>query len=160
MKIPITKFKVASLVLMLWLGDGVRVSADDVRFLQVNLKDKSVSFALAEHPEITYSNDLLKISTASQSAEFSVMDITDFCFKDTATDILGISIPKAGLHEGLLFLSGLTAGALVEVRSLAAHLVLQAKASEDGQITIDMGNLSKGVYIVRTGNYSFKITNQ
>ena len=150
----------ALLVFMLWFGGGVRISADGVRFLQVNLKDKSVSFALAEHPEITYSNDLLKITTASQSAEFSVTDINDFCFKDSATDILGISIPKAGLHAGQLFLSGLTAGALVEVHSLAAHLVFQTKASDDGQVIIDMSNLSKGVYIVCTGNYSFKITNQ
>ena len=159
MNIPIRLTKTMWLLLLSVLL-GSNVHAENVQFLQVNLKDRSVSFALAEHPIISYTNNQLHIATASQTVDFYVPDITDYCFATTETAIHDLKLTKNQIREGLVCFSGLPANAAVELFAPDGRQVLLSKASSSGQVIVDLNQLPKGVYIVRAANQSFKVTNK
>lgn len=159
MHFPKQPIKAVWLLLILVLL-GSKAHAENVQFLQVNLKDRSVSFALAEHPTISYTNNQLHIVTASQAVDFDVPDITDYCFATTETAIHDLKQTQDQIHKGLICFSGLPANAAVELYASDGRLALQSKASSSGQVVVDLNQLPKGVYIVRTSNQSFKVTNK
>lgn len=146
--------------MLLWAWLGVGAQAENVQFLQVNLTDRSVSFALAEHPAISYSNNQLHITTALQAVDFNVLDIKDYCFAATETTIRELKLIQNQIHEGLICFSGLPASSMVELYASDGRRLFSAKASSLGLIVVDLGQFPKGVYLVRTASQSFKITNK
>lgn len=147
-------------LLLLWAWTGVGALAENVQFFQVNLTDRSVSFALAEHPAISYSNNQLHITTESQSVDFNVPDIIDYRFTTTETAIRDLRLTQSQMHEGLLCISGLPTSSMVELYASNGRRILNMKASSSGMAVIDLGQLPKGVYIVSTASQSFKVTNK
>lgn len=57
----------------------------------------------------------------------------------------------------MLTVSGISAGAEIEVYNVAASKVVSAFASGDGNATVDMSGLNKGVYIVKCGRQTVKV---
>jgi hypothetical protein len=141
-----------------WLGSVAY--AENVKFLQINLVDKSISVALSEHPTISYAYNQMHIVTSQQAVDVSVADVISYTFETTETAINSLKLPDTDFRAGQLFFNGLPGNSTIELFSTDGKLLETVKASQQGQATVNMREKPKGVYILRTAKTSFKFTNK
>lgn len=134
-------------------------ASGDVQYIVINTATESVAVALADNPVITYANDQLVITTAEKQVEVAVAEIQGYGFTEVEpTAIRNIEVSRLHKH-GMVAFDNLKAGTAVTLCDAKGHQVRTATAQADGTAVIDMSGLTKGVYVVRGGKLSFKITN-
>lgn len=108
-------------------------------------------FLIADTPEITYQNNLLKVVGGGSEISVEAQDVSSFDFIGSdSSDVDGISVDGPNL-------SGLLPGTLVEVYTFEGQKVASFNADESGSVFVGMGDLAPGFYIVRTPGATFKI---
>ena len=148
-------------ILMVAMMGALAVRAQNVEFLNITAKGETVSFALADHPVMTYEADKLHFKTADRTLTVDVADITGYGFSSTASAIATAQRQdRIEMHAGHLFFSGLKAADNVRVYAVDGKVMMQAKPADDGRAEVDMSLLPTGVYVVRTNNHAIKIINQ
>ncbi len=131
----------------------------EVLCMVISHHDGTVSkFALNEQPKVTYEgNQLVVVSeTAEMTADLS--DIAQWTFE--MSDISGISeteaTPQALIGLGRAEISGLAPNTVAAIYSLDGKALSHVEADSTGHVSIDLGHLSNGVYILRTPHQSYK----
>ena len=139
------------------------MATDGKQYLALNINGEAVFIALADNPVITYSGDVLHISTdAGENIDVEVEDVNRGLFTTTQeipTSLSQLLAKKASMQGGLLLLDHLKAGSAVQVLSTDGKLVFQTAANADGQAVVNLSQYPKGAYVVKTATQSFKITN-
>ena len=118
-------------------------------------------YALTETPKLTYDGNTVTLTTTKVSVNFTATDIvkvvlTDIC----ATDINDVeSKPEqVQLLNEEVRMSGLSASETVSIYNVSGTLLSTCQASCNGDLTITLSNLSRGVYIIKANHQSFKVT--
>ena len=150
-------------LLLLLLPTGLL--ADQQNTLVVLTKDNvQHQFVIADtKPEVTFEGNSLKVTCAktAASATFALSDVVRFTY--VKTDIQGIDElqddPAAvSYKDGMLVISHLKANSSVSVHTTDGRLVQQLKARRTGAYRLSLSQLPQGVYIVKAGNTTYKIT--
>ncbi len=143
---------------------GVR-AADKQNTLFVLTKGNVLhQFVLADKPKVTFEGTSLKVTcekNASASYTFNLSDVIRFAYDaKSATGIDEIQDEPAGIsQEGdVLVISQVKAGATVSVFALDGKLVRQLKPQRSGTYRLNLSELPSGLYIVKAGNTTYKIT--
>lgn len=130
------------------------VRAEKAHLLITTKSGIEASFYIADSPEITYQDNLLVIKAGNDELSTDAMDVVSFEF--IAGDTSGVD--QVSIEGSML--SGLPSGTPVEVYTFDGQHVASFKVDDSKSISIDLGNLTSGFYILRTPSASFKIKKQ
>ena len=156
--------RLALSVVLALLSLGSFAATPGVTFLFSN--GQKATFAFASKPEISVTSDGLTVSSSTSSAvSYSFADVQKFYFvDDVATSIQQVentaSTPRPVFNyaDGVVTVSGMSAGERLDVVALSGSKVSAAKADAKGNASIDLDNAPTGVYVVSTSNgVSFKL---
>lgn len=141
----------------------------DVHYLVISLSDGSESkFSLADNPLITFNNDTLVVSCAGDDIAVGIDGVKNYHFvvEQVTTAIERPTVQPNGddirptIAFGEAKFNGLKAGTRIMVYSVEGKAITTVTATTDGQATVDLRSLPKGIYILRTPAKSFKIYNK
>lgn len=129
----------------------------------------TVAIALQDEPVITFDNGNLVVKSAADTLSVPLQGVkygfeTRKAFNPT-TGISTITVPGAVSQEpqfafGNGEVSGLRAGARVTVYQINGQMVSSAVADSEGKVSLNLGNLPKGIFIIKTPTKSIKIINR
>lgn len=159
----ISKRLVLPVVLAL-CGLGAFAATPGVTFLFAN--GQKVSFAFASKPQIAVTADGLSVSSSSTSAvSYLFADVQKFYFEDDIStaisqvkDDASAQSPVFHYVDGIVAVSGMSAGERLTVVALNGNHVNAAKADGEGKASVDISGAPTGIYIISIGSgVSFKI---
>ena len=151
------------LLLFLLLVSCSFARAANVQFMQLVVKGNQVIVALSEHPAITYVGNTLHIATKDKDIDVAVADITYFGFSETEQSLVGIELPEGSmskLSSGQLVFTQLKANSTVVVYAADGRKVSAQSVNGNGIAIVNLNNLAKGTYIVKTATQTIKVTNK
>lgn len=150
------KFIFTIIVMLLALFDSHTVCAQQLVIWQ---KDGSkVSFSLDEQPKTTFTADNLVITTATSTLTYPLAKIQRYTYeggtlsvRDFKTEGIVIS------HEGnMVMVKGLAIGKTVAVYRMDGTQILTKRSDNSDLLTISLGNLPTGVYMIKVGEITYK----
>ena len=124
------------------------------------------SFAFANKPVIAVTTDGLTVSaTGVSKVSYSFADVQKFYFEDDIVTAIGqvkndvsAQRPVFAYVDGVVAVSGMTAGERLAVVTINGSQVSATKADNEGNARVDLGSAPAGVYVVSTGSgVSFKL---
>lgn len=136
----------------------------DVQYLVLTQYDGTVSkFALSDAPILSFNGGQLVVTCSGDELSTDLADVKDYHFvtEQVPTGIQSISIgngktvPEVSFHNARI--SGLKEGARVTVYDINGKAVDTLSANAEGEVRVEIANLPKGVYILRTPTKSFKL---
>lgn len=159
--------QISRLLLLGLMALPMTVSAEETTkttYLVLEQSDQpTVEFSLGDAPVLSFKDDSLVV--ACNGNELIVpLQGTTYRFEDKETPVTGIkAITNAtpSSNEGFAFshgqVSGLKNGGKVSVYTADGVKVIETAADNDGNVDLQLGTLSKGLYIIKTPAKSFKI---
>ena len=141
------------------------VLADQLNTLVVLTKDNvKHQFVIAEDkPEVTFEGTTLKVTCAKSaaSATFALADVLRFNYVKTegsGIDELVADPATVSFDDGTLVIAQVKEGATVGIYNTDGRLVQQLRARRSGTFRLSLSQLRQGVYIVKAGDITYKIT--
>ena len=137
-----------------------RVAEEDVTCMVLTLTDGTVNrFALTGNPTVTYEGENLVVSAGEEQFTTALSGISQLTFEQVPTGISEMveESPKPVFTPGQARFEGLKPHATVSIHTIDGKMLSSTRANEDGAVSIDLGTLPQGVYILRTPNQSYKI---
>lgn len=155
--------KLFSLALGLLLpGFAMAQTFEALNFKLVNGETRS--FAFLEKPVITFVDDYIRVTTATESVMFVRSEVDSYSFK---SDSEGINSPElSGLlvsrvSNDLLRVEGAPADCVISVWTVGGAACLTLRCNDGGSADVDLTNLVAGAYVVRIGEcQTLKIVKQ
>lgn len=136
-------------------------SEETVLCMVLTQNDGTVTkFALKDSPVVTYEGENIIVSCGEQQLSTSMAGISHFKFEETVIDaIIPVkeSLAQASFSFNEAAFSGLKAQSAIHVYTIDGKALFSARADSDGEARIDLGNLPRGIYIIRTSTNSYKI---
>jgi len=140
----------------------------EVHYLIVNHSGGAVSkFALSEGPELSFATDSVIVSHNGNTLTFSLFDIVDYTFSSEkiSTGIRQVEVAseetvRPSLRQGKALFEGLHPKDKVRVYGIGGMMINSVEADDSGRAEVNLGSLGKGIYILRTPECGFKITNK
>ena len=119
-----------------------------------------VFYSLDEYPKTTFSNDNLVITTTNISVEYPMAKIARYTY-DSSTN----GIDKKRIHKGIivkqtgneLIISNLPKGGKVSVFTVDGKLINSIQSAGQELIQLPLRQLTKGTYIIKTDDITYKI---
>lgn len=157
------KKKVVRLLTLMAMLLPLAAWADTVQCLVLTEANGTVSkFALKDAPVVTYSGSDLLVSCSDQELTVALEGLV-WTFGEMEATLIDEVIGKQDdaarpqFSFGEARFEGLQPGSMVHVYSLDGKALSTVKADGDGRVSVSLGNLPRGVYILRTPTRSFKI---
>ena len=148
------------ILLLLWLTAAGAWAQNPIVVCQND--GTMAKFAFTEKPVVTYSAGELVMTTNKTSVQYPMNRLLKIYF-DVAEVPDGIDVEvtqpedvQFAFRDGALVVSGGEAGAIVNLYRLDGVSAGQFRLDGNGTVTIPTGSLSKGLYIVKTKQISFK----
>lgn len=119
-------------------------------------------FALSGKPVVRTSGGQVAVTAPESNISVAIADVKDITFSNEVPTSIGkivVSQPSF-LGNGSVLFSGLNPGDKVFVYTTAGATANSATATTDGTCSLDLKQLPRGVYIIRTPNASYKVTNK
>jgi len=140
------------------------VKAADVQYLVVSLTDGTkAEMALADEPVITFAGDELKVTVAGvEKVAASMSEVVDYHFTTTPTGIEQVKDEKSSSRfaYGHVYISNAKKGDVMRVYATDGRLVISERVSDNGTADINLNELGKGIYIIKSSKSSIKVINQ
>ena len=133
--------------------------AGNVQYMNLTVNKASVSFALAEKPVVTYTNDELTVTTAREKVSVKMAELQEWTFSDVPTAIERTQFAEPQLLQGKVLLGQLKPGSKAELYNYKGEVVRSAVVSSEGEVQLEYGSLPSGVYLIKTVAYTIKIRN-
>jgi hypothetical protein len=156
--------KKLQLLLLMLLALPIGMLADNLNTLVVKLKNGAeTAFFLKDKPNVTFEGTNLKVASDKETVTFALSDVLRFTYvkKDlTGIDETVADPTKVSYEDGVLVISQLKQGAVVDIYSLDGKLLRQLKAFHSGTYRLNLSELAKGLYLVKADNVTYKITKQ
>lgn len=151
---------IVALLLAVVVSTGQARASDDEQYILFVTPTGVVKVVLSENPVITIANDNLVITTEEKTVEVPVAEISGYTYHDPA--ITGIRIVEATQRQvgGAVSFEKLAPGTAVAIYSTSGEQLSSTNASNDGTAELDMQRLPKGIYIIKAGKTSIKVTNK
>ncbi len=148
------KTKFLFMFLWLLLPQALLAQVNAVVVHQTN--GSQAMFFLADEPFITYSNNNLIITAASKEVSVPVTDISNVTLEEYSvpTKIDGVAITA----DGILFRQ-LPAGSEIRVFTTDGKTVCTRKADGNGNVSIDLTSMPRGVLIISAPGSTIKLNN-
>ena len=124
----------------------------------VNLSDGStVKIVMTENLEIQFDNENLVASSDGSEVTVPKANILNFKHTYDAEAAVEDVLNDNGLtfENGMLLFNGLPADAVISVYDLSGKLLRRVNAEGDFSLSLD--SLEKGIYIVNVNNVSYKV---
>lgn len=137
-------------------------AADLVTTLIVLTKDNAQhQFALPDKPKVSFEGKNLIVVSDKTTTTFALSDVVRFTYKDldpSGIQEVYIKETNVSLEDGMLVVSQVKANSNVCVYSLDGRLVRQLAVKRAGTYRLNLSSLPFGVYLVKTGSLTYKIT--
>ena len=134
---------------------------EDRKFLVVETKDHvKTAYMLADKTQVRFAGTNLRVVSTKADVTYQLSDILRFTYETRSTtgiSELRTTQAEVDYKDGQLVISGIKAGGSVNVYSLEGKLVKQLTAQRSGTYRLSLASLSKGVYIVKADNVTYKI---
>ncbi len=152
---------ILNIVALLLLAVGTAWGGVLPNTLVVKLRSgETADFTLADRPKLTFEGKRLVIKSESYEVAYELSKLDCYYFADKVTNSIG----KPGTADGgfrrdgdRLSFRGLAASSEVTAYTAAGVLVATVKVGSDGCAALSLGDMPKGVYVVKYGNVSTKI---
>lgn len=141
---------------------GAYAAGEYTHSVLVNLKEgDNVAYKFEETPVAQIDGDNLKITlgTTGQSVLYPFADVVNLTFNKEVSGVAGVNDDATatfGLSSETLEATGLTAGTEISVFDAGGALRVRGTANDNGYAAVYVGNLDKGVYLVKAGKHTFK----
>lgn len=149
------------LTAMLFLPSLLMAGA--VQYLVLTRNNTEVAkFSLNDTPVITFSGDDLVVTCNGEEKLKTSMEGLKNSFESVETGIQDIESEEPAKPRfifGEAILEGLKSGDPITVYTLDGKVVSHTTANANGSATINISNLGKGIFILRTPSQSIKIKN-
>ena len=157
------KKKVVRLLTLMAMLLPLAACADTVQCLVLTEANGAVSkFALTDAPVVTYNGGDMIVSYSDQELTIALEGLVWTFGEMEATridEVIGkqddAAHPQFSFGEARF--EGLQPGGMVQVYSLDGKALSTVKADGDGRVSVCLGNLPRGIYVLRTPTRSFKI---
>ena len=106
----------------------------------------TVEFAFSEKPVVTYSDGYLIISVAEASVSYPLSNMQKFTFGELSSNYTRIVAPKEAAPQPTY------------VYSIGGMLMRTLQPNEYGSTPANLDGLPAGIYVIKNGNTSYKIT--
>lgn len=123
-----------------------------------------VAYPLDKHPQVTYNNGQLKITTDVEEVYIEPDQVNKFTINDSEPndDLSGVEgnyilSPKLEKGKDSMLFVNCRADMDVFVYKLGGELVKYAKTDSDGSLYLSLKELGSGVYIVKSEEITCKI---
>ncbi len=149
-------------LLALTLAPASLVKADSNYSLLVNTADgNSIEYQFEYLPVATFEGNEMIITDDRnvKGVRYAIENVVNMTIKSGTSGVEGVADAnhvKIAVANDILSVSGLEAEVQVMVYDAAGKLVASALADQNGAISLSIGNLGKGVYVVALPNQSFK----
>ena len=134
----------------------------DVNALAVYTKDGvKTTFILQEKPEVFFEGYDLRVVSEKQDVSFPVSNLLRFTYEKQGYDgITEMKKEEPGLDfkDGMLVVSQIEAGKQVCIYAADGKLLRTLTPRRTGTFRLNLSQLTQGVYIVRVGQTSYKIS--
>ena len=151
-------------MLLVWLLLSIGVKAEDKQNTLVVLTKSGVrtAFVLQDKPEVTFRGTDLVVTAKEAETTFPLADVLRFVYElndASGIDERQLEDPAFSYDaSGALVVTHVQAGATVGVYSLDGKLIQQLTPRRAGTYRLPLSGLPKGVYMVRVGTVTCKIT--
>jgi hypothetical protein len=146
---------------MLW-GGSMQMKADGLAFLVIEQQDgEKVSYALNDIRKITFDSDYMYLNLSSGTTEalpFEVLSNLTVDGDDTGFELISKEKTGMELKDGTLSLDMKSDGTVTLYD--AAGKTVRTIAVRAGQNSVSLGEMPKGMYIVKVNGSSQKILNK
>lgn len=139
----------------------------EAQFLVLTQNDGTVSkFALNKAPELSFNGNQLVISCEGDELSTDLSDVENYSFvtEKIPTAVKPITIGEGNDMSDVAFhnaqISGLKVGTHVTVFDINGKALNTLSADAEGKVQIDLSNLPRGIFILRTPTKSFKMVNR
>lgn len=141
-----------------WLATPALAAGDGAVVVETKSGEK-VTFYYEAQPEITFAEADVEIKSSEQSVVYAMSDVAQIKFDDTITGIGAVSKNETRFtFSGTqVIIEGLAPQSKVAVFAADGKLWKQGSADANGKATLALGELTKGVYVVKTNKVSYKI---
>ena len=123
------------------------------------------AYPLAHKPKLTMSGTTFTLTTTQTNVTYQAKDVMKFTLSDINGNTLDIGkvfsgriAPTVEKSADALSIKGCVPGTNVAVLNMEGKVFSQGKTDSNGDATISLSELPKGVYLVRTGTTTIKIT--
>lgn len=119
-------------------------------------------YDIDEHPEVTLGETVFTLlRTGRQPVYYSAADVEKFTLQDEAL-VDGVSLPEAmlakpGIEEDNLSIEGSSPYSPVRIYDADGRLVQTAQTDGEGRLSLPLGQLRAGIYIICTDKTTLKI---
>lgn len=128
--------------------------------LIVNKKSgESVEYKFEADPRVTFDAEDMVISTGDATVRHAIADLEKLTFTKTVgldkveASNVGISVAVTASYVSV---KGLESGARLSVYALDGRFMADAVADASGAVTVNITNLSAGIYVAASDAHSFK----
>ena len=146
-------------IVSLFLLGAATTMASNVLVIQLTNGLSERFVLLNEQPTISFSGDKIVVNTSTSEHEYAMAAVNYFYYESAGTTDIEETVTPGGMNfmGDHIALSGLPAGSDVCIYGVGGQLYLKTVADADGNATIDLTSLLRGVYIVKANNISTKI---
>ena len=113
-----------------------------------------------EEPTISFSGDNIVVKTNTTELVYAMEDVSYFNYENTPTEISGASSASDGMTidgDHIAF-SGLPAGSKIYVYSPSGKVCMMETVDADGNASLSISALPRGIYVINANKISTKIT--
>lgn len=120
-------------------------------------------YDLDEHPKVKMGKKEFTLTTASQTVKYKATDVSRFTLQDETIED-GLLAPKKlediQFRKGTLSIAGCMPHSPVRIFDTAGRMIQTAQTDGEGNLTLSLTSLNKGIYIIKTNNITLKIQKQ
>lgn len=143
------------------------IRPSDIKYLTVWTNDGgTTAFPLEEHPNLTFNAEEGSVlcKTSSQEISFLMNDVHKYTLDYLQNPTSGISVTPSKEEGNMvvqpsnLLFDGFAPNTVISVFAINGLLVDKQKTNADGRLSIQMNNWPGGIYIIKAGSVTYKIT--
>jgi len=144
-------------LLLLFLFIAITMHAESITIKQKTGNETIIE--LSTNPVITFTGEDMVVTNDFTSITIPIELIDSYVVGNSSSGIPAISA-NSQYRDGHVILKGLAEGATAYIYTISGQVVSQQVANASGSLDINLGNLPKGAYIVKTPNYNIKVINK
>lgn len=145
------------LILFTAILPGISMASLQVRITMVS--GESVVIPIEETPKVSVADGNVMVGQKNNATlEFPLADCPRFELCD-GSEVSGLDTPPASIsyQDGLIKMVGFRPGIRAAVHTLSGMLVASGITDSTGSLTLDMGSLNSGIYIISTPSINTKL---
>ena len=128
--------------LVVWAKDGTQIAYD-----------------FKEKPIVTFSDNYLVITSESSQVSYNLGDYDHFSFEnEIPTDISSLDVNgNISIEDDHLVFPGIKSGTRLKIYTLNGTIIYDKQINVNGNYTLSISNMPKGMYIVAIGKLAYKL---